>query len=500
MLKLKYPIVAIFLLGLISCTSKIDVPDKPDEEDQTTVSIKFRNFSYTVKAETADFYIGDKLYENIPIKDSSIILDKSISGTINDIIFYSIINSKKVAIDWYSSESGIKLPITNSDSLIYISDFAGGKGTIDNPYSIANPRQLDRLRLFSFTDSSCYVKLTKDIDLKDACSIDGAPFYNSGKGWAAINYFKGRFDGNRHTIKGLTIKDFYPYTGNRDKGLFGFILETDIFDLKLIDVNIDLISSLHSAFYYSGALIGATAKETKIDNVHLSNIKIKVTPLSNYNYNTYGSRCGSLVGFGSEGLKISNCSVKDSEISCPGNTESVIGGLIGVGNLIDIQNCFVECNLEGDICGGIAGFTNPYSIKNISNCYVTGTMKNEADFKAGGIVGIDSYSWNLYIYSSCSAYKYITSDHSNLTLARIADYDLSMVNFPLICSNYSLENTIEGTYYTILEPENLHFNGNNLTISQSSSADFFISAPLLWDFSNIWKMSNDGTHPELIGF
>src|SRR5690625_5047573 len=77
-------------------------------------------------------------------------------------------------------------------------DFAGGDGSIDNPYLIETPEQLNEIRNNRYK----HFKLNADINL------DVAP-YNQNEGWEPIGIessrFNGTFVGTGFKISGLTI-------------------------------------------------------------------------------------------------------------------------------------------------------------------------------------------------------------------------------------------------------------------------------------------------------
>lgn len=112
------------------------------------------------------------------------------------------------------------------------SDFAGGSGTILDPFQIANADQLNAVRKYLGAD--IYFKLTNDIDLSSYSSND------EGKGWTPIgrddnNSFKGTFNGNGKTISSLYINR--PDTDFQ--ALFGFTATTtSISDVNLVNVNV----------------------------------------------------------------------------------------------------------------------------------------------------------------------------------------------------------------------------------------------------------------------
>lgn len=88
-------------------------------------------------------------------------------------------------------------------SLTSTAQFSGGDGSINNPYKISNPSDLDNIR--NYINNNFIV--INDIDLKDYLS-EGNPGYNEGKFWNPIKNldytnenFTGYFNGNNKEIK-----------------------------------------------------------------------------------------------------------------------------------------------------------------------------------------------------------------------------------------------------------------------------------------------------------
>lgn len=93
--------------------------------------------------------------------------------------------------------------------------FGGGTGTYGNPYIIEDGKDLSAIRYFfenPETSTYKYFKITRDINL----NID-----LNGKNWEPIKYFYGQIDGDRHVIRGLSIKNYSDDT-------VGFILSVKI--------------------------------------------------------------------------------------------------------------------------------------------------------------------------------------------------------------------------------------------------------------------------------
>ena len=107
--------------------------------------------------------------------------------------------------------------------------FAGGSGTMGDPYQIARADHLDNVRFYT---SSHFIQ-TADIEL-------GVAPWNTGEGWLPIgvttyrdSWFSGTYNGNSYKINGLTINR--PNTDNQ--GLFNRTSgEAQLFDIGLTNV------------------------------------------------------------------------------------------------------------------------------------------------------------------------------------------------------------------------------------------------------------------------
>ncbi len=201
--------------------------------------------------------------------------------------------------------------------------------------------------------------------------------------WNPINYFKGTFEGNGHTISHLTITD-----DMYGAGLFGRINGyAKISNLTLEDVDISVDNS-----YYVGALIGKVEyNKATVDSISISDCHVT----GNVKGDEY---VGGLIGYIEYPKKdwiekmISDCSNKATiEGSC------YVGGLVGSmeGNGFDkvwIADSHNEGNVTstgqvqsfGNSCiGGIVGYN---SRGYIESCYNTGNVKTTFD-GSGGIAG-----------------------------------------------------------------------------------------------------------------
>jgi len=201
------------------------------------------------------------------------------------------------------------------------------------------------------THPSASAMLTADIDLKNYCHAaeDGKELLS----WIPIgnydNRWKGKMDGQGHTISHLYIKTSQKYVG-----LFGY---TD----------------------------GATIQDLIFDNAKVEN-------------DTYytGILAGSAYGYSPSHIKgiktTKNCTVIGQE-----NT----GGIIGLAK-INLENCENHSSVKGTkSVGGIAGSS---TYKNIKRCTNYGTVENNTSY-IGGIIG---YAYGTSI-EDCANYGKITS-------------------------------------------------------------------------------------------
>ncbi|WP_165452121.1 S-layer homology domain-containing protein [Paenibacillus thalictri] len=133
--------------------------------------------------------------------------------------------------------------------------FAGGDGSMYDPYLIENAAQLNEVR--NNLNSGTYFKLMVDIDLDVA-----SPPFDQGAGWVPIGNaaapFKGSFNGNGHTVKNLKIT---VNSGPENLGLFGVTENATVSNFGLLNVNANAPFAAKV-----GSLIG-WAKGTNIMNV-----------------------------------------------------------------------------------------------------------------------------------------------------------------------------------------------------------------------------------------
>ena len=241
--------------------------------------------------------------------------------------------------------------------------FAGGSGTVDAPYQIANGAQLARFAaIVNGTDgmarnTAACGKLTADILLND--TEDWENWNESTEGlnsWTPIGNnsqpFTGTLDGDGHSVSGIYIN-----SGTDHQGLVGFLGSGGTLQ------NVGVKTSYIKGGYTVGGLCGR-------NNGTVTNC---------YNTGTVtgtGDYAGGLCGYNNSGT-VTNCY----------NTGSVsgnrfVGGLCG-DNSGNVTNCYNTGTVTGtgDYVGGLCG-TNSSPV---TNCYNTGSVTGTE--RVGGVCG-----------------------------------------------------------------------------------------------------------------
>lgn len=260
--------------------------------------------------------------------------------------------------------------------------FTKGRGTKEEPWLIENAEQLAYLaqQVNNGTDYKReHFRLVSDLDLR-------------GNEWTPIgtegNLFWGGFDGDGHTITGMTI------TGKENSyvGLFGECRNFTAASSYIKSVTVKGANISGKSFV--GAIAGAGANIS--DCYSIEN--------TIYASRCVGGVCGSLIG------KISGC-YNSSSVSGISTAGGIMGSASYEGNDGNgvVEYCYnigtVTVSEQDSSVGGITGASaNRYDISNCLNCgKITGNGKN-----VGGIAGSTDSSYMNFI-GNC----YYNSDLNN---------------------------------------------------------------------------------------
>lgn len=241
--------------------------------------------------------------------------------------------------------------------------FEAGNGTETDPYIIATAAQLDEVRNFP---SACF-ELSKDIDLSSYLNSNSS-------GWTPIKDFTGKFDGKKHTIKGLWIS----LSSISNVGLFANIQGSS--DNKMASVS-NLFVNISKKGITGGSRVGGICGSLSDGNIENCMVTGDISG---------GSNVGGVVGYVRNNYVTSNISQCASSGNIIANSGSV-GGILGSSSsyYCIVENCYSIANVKGEgsyssrVCG-IGGSD--------ANCYFAGTISG-ADINYVHPVGSNTSSY-----------------------------------------------------------------------------------------------------------
>ena len=433
-----------------------------------------------------------------------------------------------------------------------IMEFAGGNGTVYNPFKISTKKHLNNVRKYL----DAHYVLLNDIVFELEDFEEGGAFYNNGSGWRPIgkddsSAFVGYIEGNGFSIQGLVVN--LNDASTMYAGLFGYNKGT-IKNLSVVDANISATSL--SQYAYAGGISGYN--EGTISNCYNAGSIGAILAyagqsaysggISGYNYrgiindcdNVFTISCdsfsGGITGYNYYGM-ISNC--KNSGTVSGG---SVSGGIVGEdegGTVIDcynagnvsaptssslpttyaggitgcsdgnIYNCYNVGGVSGHNSGGIAGYNYHVIIKvyggTIINCYNTGTVIGES--YSGGVAGLNMngliensyntgtitgkfYSGGIAGYTSGTVNSCYNIGAVSVT-GTLYDYFGGIAGYNdkgSISSCYYLNNVSSGLGYGLGD-------ATSCTSDEMKNRETFVG----FDFESIWEIDNfhDYHYPQL---
>jgi len=234
-------------------------------------------------------------------------------------------------------------------------EFAGGMGTIDDPYQIGTAEHLIGMGRDPNLHDKHFV-LVADIDLDPNLSSD----YVFDR--AVIDTFSGVFDGNGFCIRHLTIKGPAEEVDNDTLGLIGWIAE----GAKVQRLFLEGVSSISEARWGTVGAVCAANRGT-ISQCSVSGIV-----------------CADGIAGGIAGWSGVESTIEESFSICDVSARNS-GGLVGQ-NKGNIQNCFASGRVSGVAGESAGGLVGTYAAGLISNCYAA-CQVDGADPHFGGLVG-----------------------------------------------------------------------------------------------------------------
>ena len=309
--------------------------------------------------------------------------------------------------------------------------FAGGTGTAEDPYQIANGAELAYLASSVNNGETYEAKnfvLTANIDLN---GLPWTPIANSFSdalfGGSDYRVFAGNFDGKGYTISNVSIGSETTPLESDVLGLFG-ATEGKISNLNLDTVSIHGVAKIASGYVIgiAGGLVGSSAGS--IENCHVTGLAMDMSAPSNGYAAAYW--VGGLVGALDGAQLINECSVSGSitekagkgsiggligelgkaakitysrsdvtvNVTADSRGGANVGGFIGKGNgKTDAETIIRNCYATGNVTGGAytGGFAGGLWGLNIKNCYASGNVSQAAAAMAS-FVGTDASDPNYY--------------------------------------------------------------------------------------------------------
>jgi hypothetical protein len=262
-------------------------------------------------------------------------------------------------------------------------NFAGGSGTLSDPYLIAN---VDHLQAIRNAANSDHFRLLNDIDASITVT------WNGGQGFNPVGYFNGSVDGAGYVVSGLVINRpgmsqaaFITQLGGdgiiKDISFENIVtnggsMATAVVGALSGELENVMVSGLISGTSNVGGLAGQIYSSGSVKNCH-TDVEIIAT----------GDQVGGLVGYNNSGF------IENSTSSGSVNGKTTVGGLVGKneGNIINSHSSSMVAG-TGDQIGGLIGYNNSTLIQ---DCSSSGAVSGKN--RIGGLIGFNGYSGSLII-------------------------------------------------------------------------------------------------------
>lgn len=370
-----------------------------------------------------------------------------------------------------------------------------GSGTQADPYLIKTKADLVELSKATSTDEisqmgnvsafkGVYFKLANDINLENTAEFKGICTTSNTTVAKSIN-FQGVFDGDGHTISGMSLEGVVWTVRPTENTLGTPNAQTSRTGTGFIGQlgaggqikNLNIAGDCRiSGYKETGAVVGSAAAGSKIENCR--------------NYATvtgYSVRVGGVVGYVANGEVVScfnagNVTGGDSSVGGIGG--HILGKISYCANTGDVAiKGITTAKPEGSTslvgCGGIAGRAN---MDVISNCLNTGNVS--AYDLAGGI------TYDFYCIKNCINYGMVTTTGGK---------ECGAIGGKYIGSSYQSAATSDNYYdaqiLTCGAVAGAPFKGINGCATSELTT---VTAPANFD-SNIWQFAN-GRYPVLKQF
>ncbi|MFC3800897.1 S-layer homology domain-containing protein [Cohnella sp. GCM10012308] len=370
----------------------------------------------------------------------------------------------------------------------YADSGMSGQGTAESPWKVTNSFNLGLIGSSDYPLSGYYI-LKNDIALTEAWTPIG---FSSDDG------FTGTFDGNGHTISGLSID--LPAADNI--GLFSQITNGAVYDLTIEADPASGVVGKNSVGLLAGkvsqtnqykqawvSLIKASGKVTGNRNVGglVGYAEANNSPYVIFAYNRMGTgvvtgtrSVGGLVGWSGK------TQVYNSSSAASVQNGEAMGGLLGYATGTKVTRSYATGSVTSSGGGNIGGLIGASSENDIQMNYATGDVTGSV---AGGLIGISTGDRILHNYATGSVSatgltKGLIGENVGLTQAVVASYwDTSTSGVPDADESDAAQHGIGRSTSEMQE---------QATFTSASAAN------QKWDFEHYWFMQADG-YPQLYG-
>lgn len=369
-----------------------------------------------------------------------------------------------------------------------------GDGTSAHPYQIATADDLIEFaeKVNSYDPSNPYSEAEERnawAELRDDIDLEGTEWTRIGS--SDINYnleYIGTFDGNNHTISGLSINT--SSTSDVYFGLFGAVGEGGTVRNLTVEGSITVESS--DSYVRAGGVAGES-------DGTVSNCTNRVTIAASSDDIAY---VGGVIG--ANAGNVSNCA-NEADITATADT-AYIGGMVGL-NFGIVENCSNSEAVAGtgqtayiggivganrhtqSVMGTVSGCTNTgtvtatgsnavaggvmgVNLNTVNSCYNAGAVTGTT---AGGVVGANSYGSTSGTVNGCYNVGKVAASSEGTTIGGVVGAN----------SNGSTSGTVNGCYYlnTVAGSAIGDSSGTSENVA-SKTTEEFASGEVAWLLQN----------------
>ena len=334
----------------------------------------------------------------------------------------------------------------------------GANGTVDHPFIISTPSQLDLLaKKVNGTDgytangySGKYFELGADITYDHTGLGDTESNYTAIGGFfnGSSKNFKGKFDGKGHTISGIRIYKGGSGNADRYQGLFGRIQSGAKVE------NIILADARVTGYDYTGGIVGDNYDGT-VENCHvLSTVTVHAVQSGAFYH-------GGIVGRNVlSTVTVSGCTSAAAVTIADGTSDcEQYGGIAGY-NGGTIRDCLVYGGSvsASNYVGAIAGINDSGTL---TNNHYSGVTVNGSEALLNAGVGYRSQDGTRYI---CAIIPYEGVTLSIPSVSATTEYPYNGLKIYSTGMNYN------GQYYNYLAYPDANISGD-VTFTATYSGD-----------------------------